>query len=150
MLNAIIIEQSMSEKIKYLPLIERINTILNETKLDINLGAEHVYKEHCNEVRRQVQLAKETQILKIEDNNTELMNKIDKFHKIQTNDNDDKTISEEETELKSFINQIKKILNQTQFDITDSELFIHKEHKLCAKYPKRLKYKRSKRWLANS
>ena len=59
---------------------QRINQILNQSEFDVNNG-EYIYKEHCNELRRQVQLAKETQILKIEEITDNLMNEIDKFEK---------------------------------------------------------------------
>lgn len=66
------------EEIESQTLIYQINRILNQTEFDINNG-EYIYKEHCNELRRQVQLTKETQIQKIEEISAELMNKIDKF-----------------------------------------------------------------------
>ena len=71
-------ESQLTEEFQLLT--KRMNKILNQTEFNINNG-EYIYKEHCNELRRQVQLAKETQILKIEEITDNLMNEIDKFEK---------------------------------------------------------------------
>ena len=76
--NESITGNELNEEFKSLK--QRIKLILNQTKINID-DNEYVYKEHCNELRRQVQLAKETQMLKIEEISDKLMNEIDEFEK---------------------------------------------------------------------
>ena len=70
----------MNENEEFESLIKKSNQIIYQTEFDLNNG-EYIYKQHCNELRRQVQLAKETQILKIEEITDNLMKEIDEFEK---------------------------------------------------------------------
>ena len=45
------------EEIELQTLLDWINKLLIKTEFDVNNG-EYIYKRHCNEFRRQVQLAK--------------------------------------------------------------------------------------------
>ena len=51
-------------------LMDQLKKSLNQTEFNL-MNEDYIYKEHCTEIRRQIQLAKETKIARIEEITTE-------------------------------------------------------------------------------
>jgi hypothetical protein len=100
-------------------LLNKFNEKLNKVKFDLENGGEYIIKEHCIEIRRQVQLAKEQILLKIEEIAEELIKKIDLFESdsleaVSTTNND--IITCKLNELKSENDKWNKCLNEYKID----------------------------------
>ena len=67
---------------KFKSLFDDLKKRLNQTELDLMNGNSFI-KEHCKEIRRQVQLAKEIKIQEIEKIAEEIFDQIEKFEKKQ-------------------------------------------------------------------
>jgi hypothetical protein len=68
-------ERKNEEEKEFDFLLKNLNKRLKQAEFDLMHG-DYLIKEHCNEIRRQVQLAKETTLLKIEEITDELFTKI--------------------------------------------------------------------------
>ena len=56
-------EQKNNQEQEFNLLLNKFNEKLNKVKFDLENGGEYIIKEHCIEIRRQVQLAKEQILL---------------------------------------------------------------------------------------
>ncbi len=103
-------------------LLQTLNKKLKQAEFDL-LHGDYVVKEHCNEIRRQVQSAKETTLLKIEEITDKLFKKIDSFE----SDSLDAILKIEKEKFTSKLNELK-IENEKwnkridDFKIIDSDL----------------------------
>ena len=66
------------EEKEFNSLLSSLNDKLKQAEFDL-LHGDYLVKEHCNELRRQVQSAKETTMLKIEEITNDLFKKIKSF-----------------------------------------------------------------------
>ncbi len=100
-------------------LLNKFKEKLNKAKFDLENGGEYIIKEHCVEIRRQVQLAKEETLLKIEEITDALFKKIDLFESdsleaVSTANND--VITSKLNELKSENDKWNKCLDEHKID----------------------------------
>ena len=78
-IELIVKQKELNEEEKELSsLLSSLNDKLKQAEFDL-LHGDYVVKEHCNEIRRQVQSAKEATLLKIEEITDKLFKKIDSF-----------------------------------------------------------------------
>jgi len=118
-------------------LFDELKKKFNQAELDLTNG--DYFKDHCNEIRRQVQLEKETKIQAIERMCEELFNEIDNFEKNslkkKTNDNKEKLTAELKT-----LRQDKEKWNKNidEYQINDQLIFQARESLT------KLKFKRDK------
>ena len=85
-------------------LIERYKISLNQTELDVS-NSNYVIHEHCSELRRQVQLSKDT---KIEELSDQFIQQIDDYEK----QNIDATIIKEKIKWYKEPNSFSKFANK--------------------------------------
>ena len=107
-----------ADEITVKSLKDKLNKSLNQTEFNL-MNGDYIYKEHCKEIRRQIQLAKETKIAKIEEMTTELMNKVDDFEKELLEDAlkvDKNTFADKIKEMKQENEKWNKSLDEFKVD----------------------------------
>lgn len=92
-----------AEEMTFKSLLEQLNQQLKQAEFNI-MNDEFIYKEHYIELRRQIQLAKETKIAKIEEMATQLIDKVNKFEKESFED----VLKVDKNEFITKINELKK------------------------------------------
>ena len=108
--------------------VQELKSTLNniEAKLKQNefglTNGEYVIKEQCTELRRQVQLAKETKIERINKESDEMIAKIDEFENDRINEFDKDSNSKKQTEIKDQLDNLNETFNQLKTQVVFSEM----------------------------
>jgi len=100
--NDVILENFEQEK-EFSLLLNKLNDKIKQAEFNLNDNGEYLIKEHCTEIRRQVQLSKEETLIKVEEITNEILEKIDAFESRSS----DYTLKADKDKLSAQLIQIK-------------------------------------------
>ena len=109
-------ESNTPEAKEFKLIVEEIESNLHQTEFDL-LNGDYVISEHCRELKRRVQLAKELKIEELENLSKEMMNKIDCYEQ--------ETISiyqktNKESNAQQFL-EIKEVFDKCQINLIQNQ-----------------------------
>jgi hypothetical protein len=102
--NDVILKNFEQEK-EFSLLLNKLNDKIKQAEFNLNDNGAYLIKEHCTEIRRQVQLSKEETLIKVEEITNEILEKIDAFESRSS----DYTLKADKDKLSAQLIQIKNV-----------------------------------------